>query len=82
MDHNHRTDAALEELDNSEAPNIAEVARKYNLNKSTLSRRFRGVTVSRQEATFIHKILLSDSQEDILIQYINHQASRGLYLTP
>jgi hypothetical protein len=34
-----RIDLAIDELDNSNTPNIAEVARKYNVNRSTLSHR-------------------------------------------
>jgi hypothetical protein len=82
MDHDNRIDLALAELDNSDAPNIAAIAAKHNLDRSTLSRRFRGVTHSRRQFISNSKKPLTDSQEAILIEYINWNASRGLYFTP
>jgi hypothetical protein len=40
---------ALAEIESSLAPNITEIAKKYNLDRSTLSRRAAGKTVSRAE---------------------------------
>ncbi|PMD52929.1 uncharacterized protein K444DRAFT_619618, partial [Hyaloscypha bicolor E] len=39
----------LAEIESSEAPNYATIARKYRLTRSTLSRRARGLTISRAE---------------------------------
>ena len=46
MAHEHRIKLALEEMANSDVPNYATIAKKYNLNWSALSRRARGVTRS------------------------------------
>jgi len=40
---------ALAEIESSEAPDYATIARKYSLTRSTLSRRARGKTTSRAE---------------------------------
>jgi hypothetical protein len=40
---------ALAECDISEAPNYAVIAKKYNLDRTTLSRRHRGKTTSRED---------------------------------
>jgi hypothetical protein len=50
--------------------------------RSTLSRRWNGVTVSHSQAVSDNLKLLPNHQEAVLIQYINKQASRGIYLTP
>ena len=44
MAHEHQIKLALEEIANSDVPNYAAIAKKYNLNRSTLSCRARGVT--------------------------------------
>jgi hypothetical protein len=41
--------AALEEVANSDKPNYAAIADKHNVHPSTLSRRARGITQSREE---------------------------------
>jgi hypothetical protein len=41
--------AALEEAANSDKPNYAAIADKYNIHPSTLSYRARGITQSREE---------------------------------
>jgi hypothetical protein len=40
---------ALAEIESSLAPNITEIAKKYKLDRTTLSRRATGKTVSRVE---------------------------------
>jgi hypothetical protein len=42
-------DAALADLRLQEKPNITATAKKYHCNRSTLSRRFHGVTKSRED---------------------------------
>ena len=41
--HEYQIKLALEEVAKSNAPNFSIIARKYNINRSTLSRRARGV---------------------------------------
>ena len=42
-------EAALTAMRNDEAPVIAKYAKEYGCDRSTLSRRYRGVTTSRDE---------------------------------
>src|SRR4051812_1348451 len=50
MSHNARMEAALAELEGETKPNFSEMARKHNLERTTLSKRFYGKTTSREEA--------------------------------
>jgi len=42
-------DAAISDLASQDAPNIAATAKKYGINRSTLSRRWRGKTGSLKD---------------------------------
>lgn len=44
-------EAALAELNSSESPCIAAVARKYGIKRTTLSRRWKGVTINGAQAS-------------------------------
>jgi len=73
-------DDAIEDLKSykpGELINYSQVAAKYSVNRSTLSRRWRGLQGSVQ-----HKIeksrLLNNTQENELIKYIEILTNRGL----
>jgi hypothetical protein len=68
----------LAECDVSEAPNYAVIAKKYNLERSTLSRRHRGKTVSREQYESEHMQCLTNAQERVLINQINRLTKRNL----
>jgi DNA invertase Pin-like site-specific DNA recombinase len=70
-------DAALADLALQDSPNYAMTARKYNINRSTLSRRHRGITVSIKEGRQTTSIL-SNQEEKCLISYINKLTERGI----
>lgn len=53
--HNARIELAIEDLNRELQPNIREIARKHGLVKSTLRRRWKGQTVSMQEASSTYK---------------------------
>ncbi|OXV11263.1 hypothetical protein Egran_00976 [Elaphomyces granulatus] len=57
-------DEAIAFLESQDTINYTAVAKKFNVNATTLSRRFNGKTVSRTEAASLHKKLLSDAQEE------------------
>jgi hypothetical protein len=58
---------ALAEIESSEAPDYAAIARKYSLTRSTLSRHARGKTTSRAEfQSQVHQCL-TNAQERVLI---------------
>jgi hypothetical protein len=61
-------------------PNYA--AKKHNLDRTTLSRPARGVTVSRNVATNISKRLLTDAQEEVQLQKMETLSNKCIYLTP
>ena len=82
MDHNARIEAAIADLESQERVNYAVTARKWNLDRSTLSRRHRGETGSNQDANSYARRQLTDVQEKTLIQYINKLSNRGLPPTP
>ena len=70
-------EAALADLALQDSPNYAKTARKFNINRSTLSRRHRGITGSIKEGRQITSIL-SNQQEKKLISYINKLTERGI----
>ena len=49
--HEARLGLALADLAKQDKPNFMATARKHGVNDRTLSRRFRGIQVSRQAAT-------------------------------
>ena len=70
-------EAALADLALQEAPNYGATAKKYGCDRSTLSRRHRGVTGSKTDARS-SKSLLSIQQQKTLVDYINKLTARGL----
>jgi hypothetical protein len=75
-------DAALAELDLSDTLNYATVAKKHNVHPSTLRRQFLKETRSKEDFLSDSKRLLTNAQETFLLNYIDRQSQRGLYLTP
>ncbi|EED14745.1 conserved hypothetical protein [Talaromyces stipitatus ATCC 10500] len=73
---------AISDLESQKEPQYAKTARKYNLEPSTLRRRYKGQTASNQEATSMHRKLLTDAQEEVLLNHISKLSSRGLPPTP
>ena len=69
--------AALRELTLQDPLNIATVVKKYRCDRTTLSRRFWQVTVSKNTA-YNNQKLLNDIQSKALIKYINDLTERGL----
>jgi hypothetical protein len=70
-------EAALAACALSEAPNYAQIAREFKCNRSTLSRRHRGVTRA-QEDLHESQQLLSHHQEIELVKYINRLSEKGI----
>lgn len=82
MVNNTAIEQAINDLKSQEAPNFRATAEKYNVVHSTLLRRFKGQTVSHDEARSRSSQLLTDAQEFVLIEYINKLPTRGLHPTP
>jgi len=72
---------ALADLESQKCPNYSKTARLFGINRSTLSRRHRGVAGSRAEKIGNSKLLTSQ-QEITLIEYINRLTDRGTPPTP
>jgi hypothetical protein len=75
-------DAALLEADNSDAPNYTAIALKHNVDRTTLSRRARGITVSRDVSIQNASRLLTDAQEEVILQDMEYLSKKGIYLAP
>ena len=70
-------EAALEALKLQDTKNISTVAKLYRVQRSTLSRRFNGVT-NPARMQYQNQQLLSPQQEKDLIQYINKLTENGI----
>ena len=73
--------AALEDLRLQDKPNIAATARRHEIDRSVLSRRYREVSTSLQ-VKHQNQCLLSPPQERRLVKYINRITEIGLPPTP
>ena len=65
--HNDRIELAIADLESQDRPNYASTAKKYHFNRSTLSRRYRGVTGTRQDVISYSSRALTDTQENVLV---------------
>jgi transposase-like protein len=72
--------AAIESLSLGEKFSYTEIARQYNVDRTTLSRRHRKVTRTTTEKYEEHR-LLNTTQEAELIQYLNKLCAKGLPLS-
>jgi hypothetical protein len=70
-------DEALEYLRSQDVINYSDVARRFNVNQTTLSKRWRGRTGSKTDSTDA-KSLLTTKQQASLVSYINKLTLRGL----
>lgn len=74
-------DAAITELESASTPCVAVVARKYGLVTSTLRRRWKGVTVNRDQAIEDSRFLNSQQEQQLLL-HIRQLCDRCLPPTP
>jgi transcriptional regulator with XRE-family HTH domain len=74
-------DEAIAFLRSSDQLPIAEVARRFNVNKSTLSKRFQGKTGSLAKRAESNR-LLSNKQELVLVEHIRRLSEWRLPPTP
>ena len=73
--------AALQDLSLQTKPNISATARQYNIDRTTLSKRYNGVASTKQEQ-YENSRLLAPEQEQELLNYINTMSERYLPPTP
>lgn len=67
---------AIDDLNSQAKPNITATAKKYGCNRSTLSKRYRGVTGSKETADDQQR-LLNQHQLKVLIKYIKKLTEYG-----
>jgi len=72
---------AIDALNAQLIPNYSQVAREFGIECTTLIRRYKGICTSRKEVTSLYHKLLTDTQEEVLINQINKLIVRGLPLT-
>src|SRR6201999_904068 len=82
MDHNTRIAKAIEELDSQERINYAATAKKWDISRETLSKRYKRQTGSIQEANSQSRQKLTTAQEEALIRHINKLSDQGIPPTP
>jgi AraC-like DNA-binding protein len=73
-------EAALQDLNLQDKPNISATAKLYSVERSTLSRRFNHVSTSTL-VKHQNQQLLQPQQEADLIEYINQLTEKGIHLT-
>jgi hypothetical protein len=75
---NDRIQLAIADLESQERLNYADTAKKWNVNRSTLSRRHRGVTGPKEDHYSYTLKALTDVQENVLVRYINKLNTKSL----
>ena len=70
-------EAALASLKSQKTPNYTATAKQFGVNRTTLSRRHRGITAPRG-ANPSSQALLSPAQKGVCINYINKLTKRGI----
>jgi hypothetical protein len=73
-----RIEAAIDDLESQDVPKYRPTANKYNINYTTLRRRYLGLQLSRVAADSEFRQRLTNTQEEVLIKHINEFTDRGL----
>ena len=81
MSNNEAILIAIDDLKAQKVPNFAATAQKYNIVRSTLQRRFEDKTVSRSQGQSRSNMLLTNAQEEVLIEHINKLSARNMHPT-
>ena len=82
MVNNKAIQLAIDDLKLQEVVNFKATAKKYNIDRTTLMRRYKGKTTSNEEAHSIHQKLLTNAQEEALLKHISDLSDRGMPPTP
>jgi Tc5 transposase DNA-binding domain len=75
---NARIEAAMELLDSQSTLNYAAAARAFQIHPTTLARRYRCETTTREEANSTFHQCLNNTQEDTLLGYIDSLTDRHI----
>ena len=76
--HNARIDSELAELASQSKPNYTATAKKWSVERTTLAKRHKGQTISKQATNAQFQQRLNVMQEEDLIGYINKLTDRGM----
>ena len=68
---------ALKDLSLQDKPNVSTTAKKFNVNRSTLSRRFNGETNPAKRAVQKSQLLYLQQEKDLVI-FINKKIEQGI----
>ena len=82
MDHNARIKAAIDDLRSQKRTNFAATAKRWDVERTTLAKRFRGETGTNEDANSYVRQKLTATQEETLIAYVNKLNDRGFPPTP
>jgi len=77
-DKSAQIEAALAAIRRGEFVNFANAATKYGCDRTTLSKRIRGLTKSKKEANSFYHQCLTNEQEEVLLARINKLTDRGM----
>jgi hypothetical protein len=73
-----RIAAAIHAIESGECADYTEAALKFEVDRTTISKRIRGITQSREDANLECRQCLTIAQEETLIQRINQLAERAM----
>ena len=77
-DKSARIAAAITVIQSGEFTDYSKVVVKFEVDRTTLSKRIRGLTRSREEVTSFFLKALTNEQEEVLIERINKLTDRGM----
>ena len=78
MPNNDRIPEAIADLDTQECPDLTTTAIKYGVLRKTLENRWKGKTISIQDANSQYRQALTNAQEKALIGIINNLTNRNM----
>ena len=82
INYNVRIEKTINDLKSQSRTNIAVTVKKWDVHRTTLTRRFQDVQDTRQDTNSYVRQKLTRTQEETLIEYVNKLNDRGFPLTP
>ena len=78
LDYEERMQLAIHAADAELTPNYSAIAKKFDLEHTTLAKRYKGQTTSKTEANSLYRNLLNHVQEEQLVKQINKLTLRQM----
>ena len=82
MSNAHWIAVALADLESQVVPNYGATAKKHEVVRTKLMRRYTGKAVSNHEETTEHRQTLNATQEKVLLEHVQRLVTRGTPPTP